>query len=318
MKAEAAPSRVKVLEEALRPITMQDVRLALGEEGRLSVSDILSGCNAELRRRAALSTSAPSQSVKRIYVRWADDGVHIRKWSHEPFEHGEPIDAVEQSASASEHGSVQSYRHYGQIDQQLFDQQPSPPPPAENEQEFELWSDLRDSPEAIVACGERWKQVARIVGCQLHGFDDGRSAAFLTPDGHVIEIGPKFRAILSTLRQTEQASSPVRVGGEEMEQARVIACRVLQEYGEGDGREFEAAKAGTIWNDHPAVQSALAGLRQSPELGEPFAWFKTDVNGKPAEFASSKLDADVWTEQGYILTPVYRSPDAAERAREGR
>lgn len=26
-----------------------------------------------------------------IYVRWSDDGQHIRKWSREPFEGGEPM-----------------------------------------------------------------------------------------------------------------------------------------------------------------------------------------------------------------------------------
>jgi len=36
-----------------RPITMQDVRLAVGE-GRLTPSDVLAGCNAELARRASL------------------------------------------------------------------------------------------------------------------------------------------------------------------------------------------------------------------------------------------------------------------------
>lgn len=34
----------------------------------------------------------------RIYVRWSDDGQHIRHWSREPFKHGlseaQPVDAV--------------------------------------------------------------------------------------------------------------------------------------------------------------------------------------------------------------------------------
>lgn len=36
-----------------RPITMQDMRLAVGE-GPLKPADVLAGCNAELRRRQAL------------------------------------------------------------------------------------------------------------------------------------------------------------------------------------------------------------------------------------------------------------------------
>ncbi len=38
-------------EATIRAITMQDVRLAVGE-GKLSAADLLAGCNAELRRRA--------------------------------------------------------------------------------------------------------------------------------------------------------------------------------------------------------------------------------------------------------------------------
>lgn len=40
-------------ESGLRPITMQDVRLAVGE-GPLKPADVLAGCNAELARRRAL------------------------------------------------------------------------------------------------------------------------------------------------------------------------------------------------------------------------------------------------------------------------
>ncbi|KTT68249.1 hypothetical protein [Sphingomonas sanguinis] len=38
-------------------------------------------------------------ATTRIYVRWSDDGQHIRHWSREPFKHGlneaQPVDAVE-------------------------------------------------------------------------------------------------------------------------------------------------------------------------------------------------------------------------------
>jgi hypothetical protein len=39
--------------ELTRPITMQEVRLAVGE-GKLSASDVLAGCNAEMARRRHL------------------------------------------------------------------------------------------------------------------------------------------------------------------------------------------------------------------------------------------------------------------------
>lgn len=65
--------------------------------------------------------------------------------------------------------------------------------------ELEQWADIQDDPDAIIACGERWKAVAAIVGCTLHGFNDGRSASFVTPDGSVIAVGPKLRALITHL-----------------------------------------------------------------------------------------------------------------------
>jgi hypothetical protein len=62
---------------------------------------------------------------------------------------------------------------------------------------LERWSDIQDDTAAIIACGERWKVIAQTIGCQLHGFNDERSASFITPDGNVIEIGPKFRQALT-------------------------------------------------------------------------------------------------------------------------
>lgn len=51
--AAALASTEDALREALRPITWQDVRLAVGEGG-LDAADTLAGANAELRRRLAL------------------------------------------------------------------------------------------------------------------------------------------------------------------------------------------------------------------------------------------------------------------------
>lgn len=64
---------------------------------------------------------------------------------------------------------------------------------------LEPWSAIHDDPDAIVACGERWKQVAAIIGCTLHGYNDGFGASFFTPDGGVIEVGPKFRKAIAAL-----------------------------------------------------------------------------------------------------------------------
>lgn len=48
-------------ERAALPITMQDVRLAVGE-GKLTAADVLAGSNAELKRRAALQTQTTGRT----------------------------------------------------------------------------------------------------------------------------------------------------------------------------------------------------------------------------------------------------------------
>lgn len=47
--------------------------------------------------------------------------------------------------------------------------------------------------------------------------------------------------------------------------ANQIACRVVLDYGEGDSREQDAAKAGALWKDHPAFQTALAAIIETTE-----------------------------------------------------
>jgi hypothetical protein len=89
---------------------------------------------------------------------------------------------------------------------------------------LERWGDIQDDPDAIVECGERWKRVASAIGCELSGFNDGRSASFFTPDGNVIEVGPKFRAAITALHARE----PLPVKDEDAEWLRdVIATYVF-------------------------------------------------------------------------------------------
>ncbi len=68
--------------DPLRPITMQDVRLAVGE-GKLPANDVLAGCNAELRRRAALVRPASDPvdltSSPEVEPR-GEDWTHGRAW----------------------------------------------------------------------------------------------------------------------------------------------------------------------------------------------------------------------------------------------
>ena len=65
------------------------------------------------------------------------------------------------------------------------------------------WADMAHDDAAVIACGERWKQIAAVIGCTVHGFDDDFSASFFTPDGNVIQVGPKFRAALKETGNAE-------------------------------------------------------------------------------------------------------------------
>jgi hypothetical protein len=72
-------------------------------------------------------------------------------------------------------------------------------------------------------------------------------------------------------------------------------------------------------------QTVEAALRPTASPGEvtvteaePFAWFKTDVNGKPIAFVHHSFDAEVLREQGYALTPVYKTPPALTAALSAR
>ena len=47
----------------------------------------------------------------------------------------------------------------------------------------------------------------------------------------------------------------------QMKLAREYACQAVEVYGEGDAREHDAAVLRTLWNDHPAVQSALLAIQ---------------------------------------------------------
>lgn len=43
---------------------------------------------------ALIDKGLAAGGVRRIWVRWSDDGTAIRKWSSEPFPEAEPIDAM--------------------------------------------------------------------------------------------------------------------------------------------------------------------------------------------------------------------------------
>jgi len=51
----------------------------------------------------------------------------------------------------------------------------------------------------------------------------------------------------------------------DIERARVIACQTILLYGEGGEHEQLDAVEGKIWNDHPALQSALLAIQSERE-----------------------------------------------------
>lgn len=71
-----------------------------------------------------------------------------------------------------------------------------------------------------------------------------------------------------------------------LEQAQEIACRVVLDYGEGDAQEHQAATAGKLWNDHPAVQAALDALKSSAEHAK-----KLEAENERKEAALERFDA---------------------------
>lgn len=127
----------------------------------------------------------------------------------------------------------------------------APAPEGEDVEPLERWADIQDDTDAIVKCGERWKAVAQSIGCQLHGFDDGRHASFTTPDGNVIEVGPKFRASLAALQ------SPEQIRAEERERCAKVA--------EGEARD---CKTGTL--EHSVAWEIVTAIRslKDPEAGD--------------------------------------------------
>jgi hypothetical protein len=104
----------------------------------------------------------------------------------------------------------------------LLAELPLTPAPMNEDEALERWGDIQDDPDAIVECGERWKRVASAIGCELSGFNDGRSASFFTPDGNVIEVGPKFRAAITALH----AHEPLPVKDED------AACPMCEGFGD--------------------------------------------------------------------------------------
>lgn len=55
--------------------------------------------------------------------------------------------------------------------------------------------------------------------------------------------------------------TPTNPTDAQMKLARECACQAVEVYGEGDAREHDAAVLRTLWNDHPAVQSALLAIQ---------------------------------------------------------
>lgn len=80
---------------------IQIKRIVAGDKTLGDNRDVIEQAFARHRIEAERRALQPGAGGVRIYVRWSDDGQHIRHWSREPFKHGlseaEPVNAVEDS-----------------------------------------------------------------------------------------------------------------------------------------------------------------------------------------------------------------------------
>ena len=75
----------------------------------------------------------------------------------------------------------------------------------------------------------------------------------------------------------------------QMKLAREYACQAVEVYGEGDAREHDAAVLRKLWNDHPAVQSALLAIQATEARAQGLV---EALNGYKAAVAF--VAADAW------------------------
>ena len=77
---------------------IQIKRIIAGDKTLGDNRDVIEQAFAQHRIEAERRALQARAGVVRIYVRWSDDGQHIRHWSREPFKHGlneaQPVDAV--------------------------------------------------------------------------------------------------------------------------------------------------------------------------------------------------------------------------------
>ena len=72
---------------------------------------------------------------------------------------------------------------------------------------LEEWKDIRNRPKAIKTCMVRWQSIANSIGCTLLGFNDGKNATFISPDGDAFQVREKFRAAISEVATQAEADN---------------------------------------------------------------------------------------------------------------
>ena len=80
----------------------------------------------------------------------------------------------------------------------------------------------------------------------------------------------------------------------QMKLAREYACQAVEVYGEGDAREHDAAVLRTLWNDHPAVQSALLAIQATEARAQGLVDAERERCAALADDHSFALDIDEW------------------------
>jgi hypothetical protein len=64
--------------------------------------------------------------------------------------------------------------------------------------------------DRVIAQDERWQELASLIGCQVHGFNNDRVASFIDPDGKIIPIGSHMRDVLEHLEHLTKVSNQLK------------------------------------------------------------------------------------------------------------
>lgn len=175
---------------------------------------------------------------ERIFIRWSADGQHIRKWSREPFEHGQPLEVVD--VERDDAGEAMVCTGCGST--------------------LTIAAIRTVNPTAVACCPERNMVPARIV---WRGYCAAERAAARA------KAASAETAALAELPAPELDRCPhcARWGQEELQFPDGKWRVVCHPCGAGGPAGDTAEEAGRLWNNRPDPQRYALGLL-TEEAGE--------------------------------------------------